>query len=206
MISKRKLTGSLLLLLLLVSGALAWLFFSRPAFDPVAVGKAEAGMWQCYYAGHKAQLAARLVGLLRTQYALTPLEAKRVGEQLADAAMTFKAARGDYDRAVLPPLIRAYAAIKEATGDSFDPAEVARAELAWWMARRTPGGDAVENVGVKIGELYAALYGGDHPAFREAGLLRARAARLRDAGGRDADWERVTSLLVQAYTALAEAM
>ena len=59
---------------------------------------------------------------------------------------------------------------------------------------------------MKIGDLYATLYGGPNEAFDEAGILRARAAALRDAGGAEADWAEVESLLRQSYRTLVEAL
>ena len=204
--SRRRFLTILLVLVVLVAGVLGRLLFSRPTFNPIAVGRAETRMWQAYYAGNQPRIALHLVQLLRTQYGTTALEAKHVGEQFADAAMTFKAARGNYDARALPPLIRAYTELKETTDSTFDPEEAARAELAWWVARRTGGQNSAENVGLKIGELYAALHGGDHPAFSEAGLLRARAAHLRDVGGENADWEEIETMLIQSSSALAKAL
>ena len=37
-------------------------------------------------------------------------------------------------------------------------------------------------MGAKMAELYAAIYGSDHPSFQKAGLLRAQAAKSRDFG------------------------
>jgi hypothetical protein len=117
--------------------------------------------------------------------------------------MKFKAARSHYEEAALPDLTEAYKAIRIATGMRFDEAQAARAELAWWVARRTPGKDSAENVGQKIAELYSVLYGKDHPSFGKAGLLRAQAAKLRDAGGEGADWVKVEELLLAFYRELA---
>jgi hypothetical protein len=39
----------------------------------------------------------------------------------------------------------------------FDPRAVARAELAWWVARRTPGQDSPERIGRLMAEAYARL-------------------------------------------------
>jgi len=202
---RRRFMIVLLVLLFLVAGLLSRFLLNRPPFDPVVVGKAEAGMWQAYYTGNQGRIAVYLVQLLRTQYGLTPLEAKRVGEQFAAAAMAFKSATGDYTAKVLPPLIDAYSRLGEATGSTFEPARVAEAELAWWVARRAGGPDSTEVVGRKIGELYATLHGEEHPAFQEAGLLRARAAHLRDVGGKNADWSEIQAMLIQSYTALARA-
>ena len=178
----------------------------RPAFDADKVAHAETRMWQAYYSGDKAQLGLQLIALLRSEHGLSLLEAREVGERLASSAMAFRAARGDYERAVLPDLSKAYGLIQRATGASFDPGKVARAELAWWVARRTPGQNSAEQVGKKMAELYALLYGRDAPAFEIAGLLRAQAAQVRDSGGKDADWVRIENLLRQSYRELKKGM
>jgi len=57
-------------------------------------------------------------------------------------------------------------------------------------------------VGTLIAALYALLYGGTNAEILQAGVLRAQAAALRDAGGPDADWPAVERLLVESYSAL----
>ena len=94
---------------------------------------------------------------------------------------------------------KAYAHIRAATGQDFDPHEAAKAEVAWWVARRTPGHNSVEEVGSIIAELYAILYGQSNPDIEYAGYLRAKAARVRD---KSADWVEVEKLLQQSYTHL----
>jgi len=191
---------------ILLAGLICGFVFSRPAFDPREVGRAEAAMWRAYYAGDRNRLGLLLVSLLRKQYGLTAPEAKHIGELLASSAMAFRATRKDYDVKVLPPLTEAYDAIRTATGADFDALEAARLELAWWVARRTRGGNLPVQVGEKIGELYAVLYGKPHPSFRQAGILRAQAGALRDAGGAKADWPEIESLLVESYTTLQRAL
>jgi hypothetical protein len=57
-------------------------------------------------------------------------------------------------------------------------------------------------VGHLIGVLYAKLYGTSNEHIAKAGLLRAQAAALRDAGGLDADWVRIEAMLLDSYTEL----
>lgn len=178
---------------------------ARPSFDAVEVAQAETRMWQAYYTDDKTALALELVAFMRNRYGLSLLEAKNAGEALAYASMKFRKASDDYEDAALGDLIEAYRVIQKGTGAPFDPEEAARAELAWWVARRTPGANSTEQVGAKIAALYQVLNGGEHPAFDEAGRLRAEAAGLRDAGGAQADWASVESLLVESYRRLAEA-
>lgn len=83
---------------------------------------------------------------------------------------------------------------------------MARAELAWWIARRVPGESSPENVGRLIATMYALFY--EVPAERvlEAGLLRAQAGHIRDEGGARADWAAVSRLLHASYWSLHEAV
>lgn len=178
----------------------------RPSFDADKVARAETRMWQAYYGENQAQLALQLVAFLRGQHGLSLWEAKEAGELLARSAMKFRSAGGDYDNASLPELIQAYSLIQRAVHARFDPEQVARAELAWWVARRTQGQNSAEQVGDKIARLYGLLYGKDHQSFLKAGVLRAQAAALRDSGGNAANWEEVGDLLQKSYRELKKAL
>jgi hypothetical protein len=176
------------------------------AFDPDELAGAETRMWQAYYSGDTKELGLELVHVLRTQFGMSLLESGETGLLLARASMRFRSMSGGYEANLVPELTEVYRHIQESTGASFDPREAAEAELSWWVARRTPGEDSPEQVGRKIADLYAVLYGGAKEEFVEAGTLRARAAALRDAGGPEADWVEVESLLRQSYRTLVEAL
>jgi hypothetical protein len=176
--------------------------FNRPTFNPEKIAHMETQMWQSYYFGDKMELGLQLIALLRSQYGLSLMEAKGIGELLASSAMKFHAARGDYDNVALPDLIKAYGLLKQAIGAAFDSEKVAKAELAWWVARRTPGQNSKEQVGEKITELYVIFYGYGSNAFVNAGQLRAQAAAIRDAGKENADWKLIEEKLFQSYTEL----
>lgn len=178
---------------------------NRPTFDPAAVANAETAMWKAYYTEDQAALAWNLVSLFRSQFGLTWWEATRIGKNFAESAMKFRRGEKNHELAIVPGLIDAYRLIKKSSGANFDPAKAARAELAWWVGRRTPGRDSSKQVGKQITYLYTVLYGKEHPAFERAGLLRAQAAELRDQGGKQADWQRVEDLLNQSYQELANA-
>jgi hypothetical protein len=107
---------------------------------------------------------------------------------------------------VLPDLEHAYAIERDWLRASFNPAKVARAELAWWVARRTDGQNSPENVGGLIADENAMLYGVPRDRVLDASVFRARAGRLRDEGGEHADWATVSSLLHQSYRALHAAV
>jgi hypothetical protein len=174
-------------------------------FDPDRMAALELDMWQAYYRKENVRLFRGLLTTLREQYRYTWARAGQAAFHLARAASTFGNARSDYDR-VIPDLERAYAIARDWTGSRFEPAAVARAELAWWIARRVPGQDSAEQVGALIADEYALLYEVPRERVAEAALLRARAARLRDEGGDHADWARVSELLQRSYWALDEAL
>src|ERR1041385_6634299 len=117
---------------------------SLRAFTPDRMADLELRMWQAYYRKEKLRLFGLLVTMLHEQNRYSWAKATVAGFHLARAAAGFGDARGDYDRA-LPALERAYAIARDWNGGGFDPAQVARAELAWWVARRMPGQNDAAN-------------------------------------------------------------
>lgn len=158
-------------------------------------------MWQAYYAKDKVRLFRGLVTLLHEQNRYSWGRAIQVGFYLGRAASRFGDLRGDYEQ-VLPDLERAYTIERQWLGAGFDPGAVARAELAWWVARRVPGQDSPEHVGALIAAENALLYEVPVERVLAASVLRARAGRLRDEGGDHADWAQVSRLLHQSYREL----
>ena len=202
-----KAAGILILVVCLVAVAfIAYkVFIHRRQLNPDTLAAAETAMWKAYYAENKKGLVLQLIKMERNQFGLSYSEATEVAKDLAKAALKFKSASQNFETNVLPDLRSAYARIKKNTGSAFDPDAVARAELAWWVDRRTPG-LSDEQVGAEIANLYALLYGESKPAFQKAGLLRAQAAQLRDQGGIYADWKKVEELLRESYSSLAQGL
>jgi|SRR5579862_3670512 len=201
----------LVLLVLAAAGSYA-LFFSTPAgprslrvFDPDRVADLEIDMWKAYYDKRNVRLFADLLTSLHEQNRYPWSTAASAGFHLARAAATFATATGDYER-VLPDLESAYTIEKHWLGAEFDPAVVARAELAWWIARRQPGQDSPEQVGALIADENALLYSVPRERVLQASILRARAGKLRDIGGDHADWDTVSDLLHQSYRQLHDAV
>lgn len=201
-----------LVLLVVVMASLYGVFIATPegprslrAFDPDRTAELELDMWQAYYAGRNVRLFADLVTLNHEQYRYTWARASQVGYHLARAASTFAKIRSDYDQ-VLPDLESAYNVAKDWTQARFDPKAVARADLAWWVARRVPGQDSPDQVGGLIADLNALLYDVPRDRVLGASVLRARAGRLRDEGGERADWAEVGRLLKESYRALHAAV
>jgi hypothetical protein len=170
-------------------------------FDPERTAELEVDMWQAYYARENIRLFRGLVMLTHDQYRYSWIRAFQASFHLARAAATFGNARSNYEQ-VLPDLEAAYTIAHDWTGARYDPAAVARAELAWWVARRIPAESSPENVGRLIAEVNAMVYGVRADRVLEASVLRARAGRLRDEGGPQANWPEVSRLLHESYRML----
>jgi hypothetical protein len=170
-------------------------------FDPDRLADLELRMWQAYYSKENVRLFALLVTMLHEQYRYSWATATREGFHLARAAATFGNLRGNYD-VVLPDLETAYATAKSWLGAGFDPRTVARAELAWWVARRIPGQNSPEQVGGLMADEYALLYETSRDRVATAALLRAEAGKLRDDEAAHPDWETIRRLLQDSYRSL----
>ena len=178
---------------------------SMREFNPPRLADLEVRMWQAYYAKERLRLFGLLVTMLHEQYHYSWATATLEGFHLARAAATFGDLRGGYD-VVLPDLEAAYAKAKSWTQAEFDPGAVARAELAWWVARRVPGQNSAEQIGGLIADECALLYETSRARVEAAALLRAQAAALRDAQAGRPDWDRIGRLLLQSYSELRSAL
>jgi len=178
---------------------------SMRQFEPARLADLEVRMWQAYYAKERTRLFALLLTMLHEQYHYSWAVAAVEGFHLARAAATFGDLREHYD-VVLPDLEAAYARARSWTDAGFDPRAVADAELAWWVARRTPGANDPEQVGALIAQEYALLYETTPQNVADAALLRARAAALRDAHAAGPDWDTIHRLLRASYDELLLAL
>lgn len=177
----------------------------RAPFDTAAVADAETRMWFAYYSGETPMISGYLEEMLRRQFGVPVYPSQEVARRFSIAAMRFRSVQGGYETNTLPYLTEAYRVLAANAGATFNPYEAAKAELAWWIARRAPETNSVEAIGASIANLYRTLYGGDHPSFETAGRLRAEAAALRDAGRGNADWHRIRTLLRRSYAELGRA-
>jgi hypothetical protein len=206
----RWLTRAAVVLAILAAFALAFALTpprgprSMRQFDPDRLARLEIRVWQ---AGVNQQplshfsLAATLEReRYRYSWAMAGVEAWR----LERAASAFDR-RTDDGGDALSHLESAYEGLRTWTGASFDPHAVARAELAWWRARRVPGNNA-ESIGALIADEYAQLYDSSRERMAAAALLRAQAMALRDAHAGAPDWSAVTRLLQDAYRELQMAL
>ena len=202
----------LLAITLLIGAMLVYGAVASPAgprtlrqFDPDRMADLELRMWQAYYAKERVRLFALLVTMLHEQNHYSWATATRQGFYLARAAARFGDARADYER-VLPDLELAYRIAKDWLHAGFDPRAVARAELAWWVARRTSNQDSPKQVGQLMADTWALLYEVPPTAVATAALRRAQAAALRDAEAERPNWTAIGRLLRESYRDLHAAL
>jgi len=178
---------------------------SMRQFNPTRIADLELRMWKAYYAKQRAELFRTLVTMLHEQYHYSWATATREAFYLARAAAAFGDLKGGYE-VVLPDLETAYGMARSWLGAGFDPQAVAKAELAWWVARRVPGQNSAEQVGRLMADEYALLYETSAARVAQAALLRATAARLRDDQAKQPDWDRIGQLLEESYRELFAAL
>jgi hypothetical protein len=169
-------------------------------FEPDRVAAAEVRMWKAYYDRKIQEVGFELIALLVGQFHLSAPDAFIIAVDLSSATLAFQSIREDYQTQVLPGLRGAYGRLKILTNGAWDAEAAARAELEWWVKRRTPGHNSQEEVGRSIAKLYTILYGKSNKDIERAGLLRARAAHIRDTGS---DWSTIRRLLQESYRLLA---
>jgi hypothetical protein len=168
-------------------------------FDPDQVAATETRIWKAYYQRNIQLVGFELIDLLVGQFHLSPPDAFAVAIDLSSAVQAFQSIRGDYLAHVLPSLKGAYGRLKMLKNGTWDAEAAARAELEWWVKRRTPGHNSPEEVGRSIAKLYKILYGRSNQDIEQAGLLRAQAAHLRD---KTQDWTKIQKLLQDSYRLL----
>jgi len=178
---------------------------SMRQFQPARLAELELRMWQAYYAKERVRLFTLLTTMLREQYHYSWATASIEAFHLARAAATFADLKVGYD-VVLPDLEAAYAQARSWTDGAFDPASVARAELAWWVARRVPGQNSPEQIGRLIAEEYGLLYETSPESVATAALLRAKAAAMRDEQAAHPDWPAIARMLRASYDELLLAL
>ncbi len=171
-------------------------------WSPEYVAAVETRIWQAYYAHEHEKVFVELIGLLHSVFGLSYQNALLAGLDFCSAGKVFLEAESDYEYAALPYLERAYMRVCSSIDEDWDAPAAARAELAWWMARRTPERNNIDTVGQEIARLYALLCGGTNADIQMAGMLRAQAAALRDLQGKNTDWNLVREMLEESYRAL----
>jgi hypothetical protein len=181
-------------------------------FDAHAVARLETAMWRSYYDHRPVRLFRELAELLRTQYHLPLWQSYMGAYHAAQAAVVFQRGhgRGDYRRA-LPDIGAFYRLIRRASDVPFDPDQVSRVELEWWIVHREGSRHAAGDLERVLAELQAGIYRQSASRFAEHARTRAEAMRLRDAlaaagGVTEPGWQRIAGLLDSSWGSLRAAV
>jgi hypothetical protein len=181
-------------------------------FDPVKVARYEKDSWVAYYQRKWFRLLRLLIGLVRSTYGLSLLQAIRVGIPLTRAQMAFAPQDNDVPKAIAC-MEWFFAYIKDKHGEDLDPHEAALAEVSWWVVHRKFFGrsDTPEVIDA-VACAYAMAYRIDPAAVREAAYHRAIAMGYSDAwvlserDPHDPRLKQEEDELIKSYTALRQAV
>jgi hypothetical protein len=172
-------------------------------YDADALAADEVTVLQSVPARDEWGTFAAMVPMLREQDRYSWFRAAEAAYYLSRAELTFVGLRERYER-VLPDLEDVAAIEKAWMGAAYDPSAVARAELNWWVTRRLPNLNSVDQVAPLIAEEYALRYHAPAGQMMEAATRRAEALDL--AGRTDPDWKSVGKLLAESHRALQQAL
>ncbi len=181
-------------------------------FDPIKVARYEKDCWVAYYQRRWFTLLRLLIGLIRSTYRLSLLQAVRAGVPATRAQLAFAPQENDVPAAI-EYMRQFFAQLKAIHREDFDPAEAARAEVSWWVVHRKFFGrsdrpEVIEAVACA----YATVYNLPPERVWEAAEHRARAMVFSDAwvnGKRDPGsvlLAKEETELIKSYTALKKAV
>lgn len=181
-------------------------------FDPVKVAHFEKEAWVAYYQRRWFTLLRLLIGLVRSTYGLSLLQAIRVGLPLTRAQMAFAPQDNDVPKAI-GHMRQFFAFIKQHHHENLDPDEAALAEVSWWVVHRKFFGHSDNpEVAEAVACAYAAAYRIDPAQVRAAAYHRAQAMVYSDAWvlserhPHDLRLKQEEEELVRSYTALKKAV
>lgn len=189
---------------------------SRPGpmrnFDPVLVARYEKDSWVAYYRRQWFTLLRLLIGLVRSTYGLSLLQAIYIGIPLTRAQMAFAPQDNDVPKAI-KFMRQFFAYIKRLHHEDFDPDEAALAEVNWWVVHRKffSHSDAPEVI-ESVACAYAAAYRVDPAQVQAAARHRALAMVYSDAwvlserDPNDLRLKQEEEELIKSYTALKQAV
>jgi hypothetical protein len=195
-----------------LAGCVYFGFFAVPPgpraegqFDPARLASSEVELWKAARGHEEFGVYMSLVSVLREQHRYSWFRAAQASYYLGRATTAFVDMRGRYEH-LLPDLEDAATIERDWMQASFDPTAVARAQLTWWVTRRMPNLNSVDQIAPLIADDYALRY--DVPArlVMDAAQRRATALNLAETGGLDPDWATVTSLLTESNRALQQGL
>lgn len=181
-------------------------------FDPITVARYEKDCWVAYYQRRWLALLRLLIGLLRSTYGLSLLQAIRAAIPATRAQLAFAPQDNDVPAAI-DYMRRFFAQLQAIHREDFDPAEAARAEVSWWVVHRKFFGQSDRPEVIEaVACAYATVYNLPSAQVWEAAQHRARAMVFSDAwvqSRRNPDsllLVKEEAELIKSYTALKKAV
>lgn len=150
-------------------------------FDPIKVARYEKDSWVAYYQRRWFALLRLLIGLIRSTYGLSLLQAIRAAIPATRAQVAFAPQDNDVPAAI-EFMRQFFAQIKAIHHEDYDPAEAARAEVSWWVVHRKFFGHSDHpEVTEAVACAYATVYDLPPSKLWEAAQYRAQAMVYSDA-------------------------
>lgn len=181
-------------------------------FDPRQVAYYEKESWVAYYQRRWFRLLRLLIGLIRSTFGLSLLQAMYISIPSTRAQIAFAPQDNDVPKAI-DQMRRFYTYIKQVHHEDFDPDEAARLEVNWWVAHRKYFGHSHNPEVIEaVAKLYAAAYQISIDRVRDAATHRAQAMVYSDAwviSERDENsplLKQEEAELLKSYIALREAV
>jgi hypothetical protein len=181
-------------------------------FDPIKVARYEKDCWVAYYQRRWFALLRLLIGLIRSTYGLSLVQAIRLGLPATRAQLAFAPQANDVPGAI-EFMRQFFTQVKAIQHEAYDPLEAARAEVSWWVVHRKFFGDSNRSEVIEaVACAYSAVYNLPPAQLWEAAQYRAEAMVYSDAwvkSVRDPNSPLLAqeeTALVKSYTALKKAV
>ena len=180
------------------------------SFDPVEVGKLDAGMWRSYYEHRPVKLFFQLSKLMRSQFHSPWFRSYMIAFYSAKAAYLFKNGhdRVDYTK-VLPYLNAFYKQLESLSDRHFNFLLLAKTELEWWIIRRESDRHSPEDWKILLGNEGEIMYAVPANRFGTYAEQRVHAMLLRDGKGQimnEEDWAQISKICIAAWTSFHEVL
>ena len=181
-------------------------------FDPRKVAYYEKESWVAYYQRKWFRLLRLLIGLIRSTFGLSLLQAIYISVPSTRAQIAFAPQDNDVPGAEAF-MRRFYEFVKSVHHENFDPTEAAQLEVNWWVVHRKYFGQSDDPEVIEaVAKLYASVYQVPIERVREAAYHRAQAMIYSDAwvqSERDPNsplLKQEEEALFESYAALREAV
>lgn len=170
------------------------------AFDPDKLGQLHYEVYKAYDSGADFGLFMGYTKMLREQNKYSWFRAADAGFHMARVMSGFRNVKSHYEQ-LLPDLEYVYTIERDWLGATFDPKQVAQAELNAYISVKEQLPNQQDMVAQALAQRDALRFNTSPSATLGPAALFARAEAMRDEP--DTDWPTVLSLLTDASRALA---